>query len=292
MPDLHGILNINKPSGLTSRDAVNVVQKIVRPAKVGHAGTLDPLASGVLLVVVGAATRLIDYLHLLPKTYEGVFLLGQKSDTEDVTGEVEELIAPPRPTVEMIEAATIKFVGEIMQRPPVFSALKVGGRCAYDLARQGKAVELAPRPIMIHRLDVLAYDYPELKLRIECGSGTYIRSLGRDLAESLGTAAVMSALVRSAIGPFSLDAAVLPERVTVDNIESLLASLDQGVAHLPRKTLSDSDIRRLTLGQFLSNTENDSVGAEFAAFTADGRLQAIAHVRPDGKVGAKVNFPH
>src|SRR5690606_6420881 len=138
-----GLLNINKPVGQTSRWVVDRVQRLVRPAKAGHAGTLDPLASGVLVVCVGQATRLIDHVQQMPKRYRAEFLLGRTSDTEDTQGEVVELVDPPIPTHDAIIAAASQFVGEIMQRPPAYSALKVDGKRAYALARKGQAVELA-----------------------------------------------------------------------------------------------------------------------------------------------------
>ena len=200
-----GFLNFNKPPGKTSRWVVDQVQRLVQPAKVGHAGTLDPLATGVLVVASGSATRLIDYVQQMPKRYRADFLLGCTSPTEDVDSEVVPLENPMVPTRDEIETAIPAFLGEILQSPPAFSALKVGGRRAYSLARAGQAVELKPRPISIHCLKVLSYEYPRLQLEIECSSGTYVRSLGRDLAEKLGTGAVMSALVRTAIGIFRVE---------------------------------------------------------------------------------------
>src|SRR5262245_35406014 len=199
---MFGLLNIDKPAGLTSRDVVSRVQRLVRPQKVGHAGTLDPLATGVLVVAVGPATRLVEYVQRMPKTYQGTFLLGRTSDTEDVEGEVVELDSPPVPTRAEIDAALPRFIGTIEQRPPAYSALKVAGRRAHKLARRGEAVELAPRPVEIHAIELLRYEYPEMELRIDCGSGTYVRSLGRDVAEAVDTGAVMAALRRLAIGPF------------------------------------------------------------------------------------------
>ncbi|HOM17612.1 MAG TPA: tRNA pseudouridine(55) synthase TruB, partial [Thermoguttaceae bacterium] len=163
-----GILNIYKPAGLTSRDVVNQIQRLLRPAKVGHAGTLDPLATGVLVVCVGPATRLIKYVQRMPKEYIGAFLLGRSSPTEDTDGPVTELENPPIPSLDAVETAARKMLGPILQRPPAYSALKVEGRRAYELARQGQHVELPPRPVTIYRLDVLSYNYPELVLRIRC----------------------------------------------------------------------------------------------------------------------------
>ena len=184
-----GILNVDKPTGITSRDAVNRVERLFGKVKCGHAGTLDPLATGVLVICVGPATRLIQYVQRLPKQYRAVFQLGRESVTDDVEGEVELVAGAPEPTRAEIEAALPQFLGDILQRPPAHSAIKVDGQRAYDLARRGEEFELPARTISIYRLEVLRYEYPELELAIECGSGTYVRSLGRDLAAALGTAA-------------------------------------------------------------------------------------------------------
>ncbi len=175
---LFGLLNISKPRGETSRWVDDQVQWLAHPAKVGHAGTLDPLASGVLLVCIGQATRLMGYLQQSPKSYRAEFLLGRTSTTEDIHGELAEIENPPQPTRDEIEKTARRFVGEIQQRPPVFSALKVGGRPAYKFARKGQAVELAPRPVTIHRLELIEYEYPRLVVDVDCSSGTYMRSLG------------------------------------------------------------------------------------------------------------------
>ena len=209
-----GILNVDKPAGLTSRDVVNRIEGLVRNVKCGHAGTLDPLATGVLVVCVGPATRLIQYVQRLPKQYRAVFQLGRKSVTDDVEGDVELVAGAPEPTRVQIEAALPQFLGDVEQRPPAHSAIKVDGQRSYERARRGEEFELPARTITIHRLEILRYEYPELELAIECGSGTYVRSLGRDLAAALGTAAVMSALVRTAIGDFRLEDAVALDALT------------------------------------------------------------------------------
>src|SRR5262249_43555691 len=154
------------------------------------------------VICVGQATRLIQYVQRLPKRYRATFLLGRHSETDDTEGEITLIEGAPQPARAEIEAALSKFIGDIEQRPPAHSAVKIAGRRAYKLARQGRAVEIAPRTVTIHSLNILRYDYPELELVVECGSGTYIRSLGRDLASALGTAAVMSALERTAVGGF------------------------------------------------------------------------------------------
>ena len=233
-----GLLNIHKPYDVTSRDVVNRVQGLVRPDKAGHAGTLDPLATGVLVVCVGAATRLIECVQELPKSYIATFLLGRQSETEDVEAPAVELVNPPVPSREEVEAKLPQFCGKILQRPPAYSALKVQGRRAYALARRGQAVELKPRPITIHQLGIVRYAYPELTLAVECGSGTYVRSLGRDIAAALGTAAVMSALERTAIGKFTVAQACPLEQLTAETLESWLLPPIRAVDHLPSVVLS------------------------------------------------------
>lgn len=277
-----GFLNIAKPAGMTSRDVVNRVAKLARPAKVGHAGTLDPLATGVLVVAVGAATRLIQYVQRMSKSYVGTFLLGRTSASEDTEGEVVELADPPVPTLDAIQAALPSFVGEILQRPPAFSAIKVQGRRAYDLARRGREVDLAPRPIAIYGLSVARYEYPELTLAIQCGSGTYVRSLGRDLAESLGTGAVMSALVRESIGCFRLEEAIELDSLQAELWHSHLLPLATGVAGLKRIDFSDAELTRLRHGQRIAGDWAAPPGTELAAFDSRGCLRGIAIHETDG----------
>jgi tRNA pseudouridine(55) synthase len=197
---------------------------------------------------VGAATRWIEYVQRMPKRYVGTFLLGRQSPTEDVEGEVTELLDAPVPTREQIAAAAERFVGRIEQRPPAFSALKVAGRRAYELARRGQRPQLAARPVEIHRIEIKGYQYPELVLDVACGSGTYIRSLGRDLAESLSTAAVMSGLVRTAIGGFRIEDAVDPHALKRDNWLEWLQPTLRAVEYLPRLQLSADEAERVRNG--------------------------------------------
>ena len=272
------------------------MQRLVRPAKVGHAGTLDPLAGGVLVVCVGAATRLIEYVQRMPKSYTGTFLLGRSSPTEDVAGEVTELANPPVPSLEQIAAAAAAFCGQIEQRPPAFSALKLAGQPAYKLARKGRYVELQPRTVVVYRLEVLAYDYPQLTLAVECGGGTYIRSLGRDLAERLGTAAVMSALTRTAIGGFHLDQAIEPHVLTPDSLEKHLWPPLRAVESLPRVELSAEEIVRIRNGLPIARDlpiarETAAPGAnEIAALDQQQQLIAILTPRGPGLLGPLRNL--
>jgi tRNA pseudouridine55 synthase len=281
---MFGLLNLDKPPGDTSRDVVNRVQRLVRPEKVGHCGTLDPLASGVLVVAIGQATRLVEYVQRLPKTYQATFLLGRESNTEDIEGDVVELPSPAVPSGEQIVTAARQFVGTIQQQPPAFSALKVGGQRAYDVARRGGNVELAPRPIAVYSMEVLRYDYPELELRIECGSGTYVRSLGRDLARVLGTGAVMSALRRLAIGPFRADRALAGGELTRSAIESHLLSPVLALGDMPHASLDERELARIAQGQSVANRWQLAAG-EIAALNAENRLAAI--LIADGRGGLR-----
>lgn len=287
---MHGILNINKPAGKTSRDVVNIIQRLVRPAKTGHAGTLDPLATGVLVCPVGHGTKLIEYVQRMPKTYEVCFLLGRQSDTEDIEGEVQLLEDPPQPTREQVDAVLPKYLGAIQQVPPAFSALKVAGKRAYDLARQGKQVELASRVIEVYAIEVLAYDYPELRMRIKCGSGTYIRSLGRDIARDLGTEAIMSELVRTAIGCFQIEEAIEPDdQLSRGKLAAELQPTSLAVSQLSQVTVNQEAIVRLAQGKLIELSAAKDA-AEVAAMTEGGQLVAILIPGKEGGWRTTRNF--
>lgn len=263
---MFGILNVNKPPGWTSRDALNRIEGLVRPVKAGHAGTLDPLAKGVLVVCVGAATRLIDYVQRMPKEYQATFLLGRRSASDDVDSEVELVAEAPQPSREAIEAALPQFVGVIEQRPPAFSAVKVEGQRSYRLARRGDAVELASRAVEIYQLVIERYEYPELELNFRCGSGTYVRSLGRDLAGTLGTHAVMSALVRTAVGGFRIEEAMDARGPDLDRLRKHLQSPLAAVPHLPRLALTEEQVFEVQHGGLINR---DNLPAELRASSAE-----------------------
>lgn len=268
-----------------------MVQRLTRPAKAGHAGTLDPLASGVLVVCVGGATHLIEYVQRMRKRYVGTFLLGRQSPTEDIESEAVVLTDAKRPTLEEIQTAARGFVGRIEQRPPAFSALKIHGRPAYKLARQGKPVELKPRPVEIFDIQVRSYQYPELVLEIECGSGTYIRSLGRDLAASLGTGAVMSALVRTAIGVFSIEDAYDPRDLTSENWTTHLQPPLRAVGYLPTVRLSADEAMRIRNGQSVECGAEYAVSDEFAALDPEGGLVGVLYPSEAGRWLVRRNMP-
>jgi tRNA pseudouridine55 synthase len=211
---MNGFLVINKPQRLTSHDVVARVRRITGQKKAGHAGTLDPLATGVLPVALGSATRLVEYLSDADKAYRAVVTLGATSDTYDREGVVIPTPGAQMPLLTDVERALDAFRGEIDQLPPMHSAIKVGGKKLYELARSGVQVERQPRRVTIHRLNLESYDPPAVKLFVECSKGTYIRSLAHDLGAALGTGAYLEDLVRTRHGPFAVE-----QSVTLDALD-------------------------------------------------------------------------
>jgi tRNA pseudouridine55 synthase len=276
-----GIVNLAKPGGISSRAAVDRVARCAGTRRAGHAGTLDPLATGVLVVCLGRATRLVEYVQRLPKEYVATFVLGQSSPTDDTTGEVTVVAGTSRPAAAEVRAALAQFVGAIEQVPPAYSALKVEGRRAYELARRGDAVELAARPVDVYSIVVERYEYPELALRIRCGSGTYVRALGRDLARALGTEGVMSALTRTAIGSFSLADACPVDALAPESFSQWLLPIERGVEALGRIELTDEQLDRIGKGQAIALAAEQQA-AELAAFDRQGKLRAILMRKVDG----------
>lgn len=223
-----GLLLIDKPEGPTSMDVCRAVRRRLVAAgapkrvKVGHAGTLDPLATGLLVVLVGKATRLCDRYMAGEKRYLAGVDLSRTSATDDREGPIHEVENPAPPTLDAIRAALPRFVGAIMQAPPAFSAVKVGGERAYRLARKNKAPTLSPRPVVIHAVDIVEYAWPILRLDVRCGKGVYIRSLARDLGAVLGVGGMLHSLRRTRVGPFSVDGAApletLPARLSQSDL--------------------------------------------------------------------------
>ncbi len=222
---LEGVINLDKPPGMSSARAVSRVKRLLpRGTKVGHAGTLDPFATGVLLVLVGKATKLCERLMDEPKRYEATVKFGATTSTDDPTVEEASRRVDTPPTAEQIDDALHSFIGEIQQRPPVFSALKIGGRPAYDLARKGKTVELAVRTVRVYAIEATEYAWPLLKLKVDCGRGTYVRAIARDLGEALGVGGYLAALRRTRVGPFHIEDAVKLSDLEPESIEGLLKS--------------------------------------------------------------------
>jgi len=247
--DWCGVVAINKPPGFTSRQIVDKVAKLVRPAKAGHAGTLDPLATGVLLVAVGPATRLITHLQQGRKRYIGQFRLGQRSDTDDIEGRITSGGDWAGITEAMLIDAASQFTGVVSQVPPQFSAVHVEGKRAYALARKGEFVELQAREVEVFSLKVTHFQAPDFELTIECGSGTYIRSIGRDLGEQLGCGALMTSLQRTVVGPFRIEDAVPFDELDGNRLKQELHPALQAVVDRPRRIVDEDELRALRQGR-------------------------------------------
>jgi tRNA pseudouridine55 synthase len=250
-----GILIFDKPSGLTSRALVDRVVRVIPRVKVGHAGTLDPLASGLLIVCIGAATRLVEMLQQLPKSYQTKIRLGARSDTLDADGRILSDSSARIPSADEVERVLLPLLGQVAQQPPEYSALKIKGRRAYDLARTGHALELAPRRVRIDRLAVLRFDWPCLELEIDCGSGTYIRSIARDIGEALACGGYVETLVRTRIGPFTLEQAVDPAELSAESIDRHLRPALDAVPGLPRLVLDARELDAVAHGRRLVVSE-------------------------------------
>lgn len=285
---MQGFLVIDKPPGWTSRDAVNVVVKLCpRGTKVGHAGTLDPLATGVLVIAVGKATRLIEYAQDGAKTYDGEFLLGRTSDTEDVEGTVAEIENAPEIPREALEAVLPLFLGSIMQRPPAYSAIQVDGQRSYDRARRGEQVELPPRPVRIDSIELLDFAHPRFELRVVCGKGTYIRSLGRNIGERLGSGAVMSNLRRTRVGAFAIEDAVALDRLRAEGVSPFLRPMQDALPiTMPRVELTGPEMKRLLFGQLVPvNADADEI-----AIVSHQQLLSIARRVSANQFRGEINF--
>ncbi len=237
--DISGVLAIHKPTGITSRQALDAVLRILPQVKMGHAGTLDPLASGVLVVCFGRATRLISFVQRMRKEYLATIRLGQRSPTHDLEVEVEDAAFAGSIELEMLERSLSQFRGDIRQVPPQHSAVKVQGRRAYELARKGQTASLESRPVHVERLACTRFEFPDADLEITCSSGTYVRSLVRDIGEDLGCGAVMTSLVRAAIGPFQLKDAVEIERLDRTILAQRALPIAAAVKELPSITVPD-----------------------------------------------------
>ena len=225
--NLQGVLNVDKPAGVSSARVVGQVKRLLpRGTKIGHAGTLDPFATGVLLLLVGKSTKLCERLMDEPKQYEATVKLGATTPTDDPESPETPTPGASPVTVEALQTTLSSLVGDVTQRPPAFSALKVGGRRAYDLARDGQAVELQPRTVRIYGIELLDYAWPLVRLRVDCGRGTYVRAIARDLGELLRVGGHLTQLRRTRVGPFNAADAVSCEQVGSDGVERHLRSFD------------------------------------------------------------------
>jgi tRNA pseudouridine55 synthase len=275
---INGILNIDKPLGLTSHDVVASIRRIARQRQVGHAGTLDPQATGVLLVCLGQATRVSQYLMNSPKTYQAIVHLGISTTTFDIEGEITSE-KPVSVTRQQVEATLAQFVGHIKQVPPMYSAVKKDGVKLYQLARRGITVERSPREVDIYTLRITAWARPLIHIEVECGPGTYIRALAHDIGTVLGCGAHLAGLRRVQSGSFSIAQAVPLEQIEgafADGTEhTWLHPLDIAFGDLPDIHLDANTALRLALGQPVSASDQADAGTRARAYGPSNRFIAL-----------------
>lgn len=279
--DLAGLLLVDKAEGPTSHDIVALARKVLRVRRIGHTGTLDPFASGLILLCVGWATRLAEYLISLPKTYRGVIRLGVQTDTDDRTGTaVETHDGWKNLGRDQVETALERQLGEIEQVPPAYSAKKLAGRRAYAVARAGSSLDLASQPVTIHRLSILELALPDVGIELECSSGTYVRAVARDLGASLGVGAHLAALRRLQVGGFRVENALrLTRDSRRDDIVDRLLPPETAVAHLERIDVDRASVIELIHGRPIAWYSGPSAGP--IAVHSEGSLAAVADVRDD-----------
>ena len=286
--DVNGWLVLDKPVGMTSTHAVSVVKRLLQAKRAGHAGTLDPLASGLLPIALGEATKTVPFVMDGRKVYRFTVRWGEERDTDDAEGRATETSAE-RPTPEAVRALIPRFSGLIEQVPPRFSAVKIGGERAYDLARDGEVVELAPRSVEIHHIELVETPDPDHSvLAAECGKGTYVRALARDMGRALGCFGHVTALRRTAVGPFTEQIATdlealqrMVQPAAEDSIASVPAILpvEAGLAALPALRVSAADAGRLARGQAVLLRGRDAPVMEgWVSVSAHGGLVALAQV--------------
>jgi tRNA pseudouridine55 synthase len=260
-----GLLLVDKPGGVTSHDVVDLVRRRLGTRKVGHAGTLDPMATGLLLIGVGRATRLLRFLGELPKIYEGTLRLGVETTTLDADGDVVRETPVDVEEPELREAMRT-LVGESFQRPPAYSAVKVGGRKLYEAAREGERLEAESRPIRVDAFELLSFKIPDATFRVTCSGGTYVRVLAADVGAALSCGAHLVALRRTAIGPYAVDDAVAPDDA------GELRPLDAAVGHLPRLDLDVEEALAASHGRPLGPA---GLTGPYGVFGPDGRLIGV-----------------
>ena len=283
---MNGIVIIDKPQDWTSQDVVSKLRGVLHTKRIGHGGTLDPMATGVLPVFVGRATRGVEFFEHAEKTYEATLRLGITTDTEDITGTVlaEKTVSV---TGETLEKALEAFRGQIQQIPPMYSAVKIGGQKLCDLARKGREVERKPRTITIFSLELLEFDGINATLRIHCSKGTYIRTLCKDIGESLGCGGCMASLRRVSAGAYTIDEAIpLAELVAAEDPQQFLRPVDSMFAAYPAVTLTANQEKRCRNGNSFSIAMQDGT---CRAYGQDGAFLMLAKVE-DGTMTTIKSF--
>lgn len=282
---MDGVLNVHKAAGPTSHDVVDKVRRIFGQRRVGHAGTLDPMATGVLVICLGQATRLVEYLSSYDKEYRANLRLGVTTDTQDSTGTILGQADASHVTLDTLKRSAEAFVGEIRQVPPMVSAVKHNGRRLYELAREGKTVERAARTVRVYSIDVADF-HPgrraEAEIVVRCSGGTYIRTLCADIGDALGCGAVMTALTRTRVGRFALDSAVEVERLAEDPGAYVIPMAD-ALAEMPAVVLDKESVTRIVHGMDV-RADAACVGATVRVLSGEGLLVAVGVVIQPGVV--------
>jgi tRNA pseudouridine55 synthase len=263
--DPEGLLLVDKPGGMTSHDVVDIVRRRLGTRKVGHAGTLDPMATGLLVLGVGRATRLLRFLGDLPKTYEGTARLGVETTTLDADGEVTHE-RPVTASGAEVRVAMAALVGDSMQSPPAYSAVKVGGRKLYEAARRGEVLEAAPRPIHVYAFEMIASSGPDVDFRVTCSGGTYVRGLVATVGATVGSGAHLTRLRRTAIGALEAIEAVEPGLVDAP------LPVERAIAHLPRLEVSPEEAIAASHGRILGPA---GIVGPYAVFSPTGALIGV-----------------
>jgi tRNA pseudouridine55 synthase len=275
-----GVLVIDKPGGMTSAHVVARVKRALGVATVGHTGTLDPMATGVLPIVVGEATKIAQFLLADDKSYEGELELGVTTDTLDREGKELSRADASGVTREALLAAMAGLTGAIAQVPPMYSALKHEGKRLHQLARAGKEIDRAARPVRVDRFELLSFDPPRARFAVDCEKGTYVRSLVRDLGAALGPGATLTELRRTRAGRFTLADAVAPDAVSRDRLIPMAEAID----HLPGWPLSAGEAARVAMGQRLAPPPEQPEGAILRLLNPSGRLAAVARIEADRRI--------
>ena len=288
--DINGILLLDKPKGLSSNQALQRARHIFGARKAGHTGSLDPLATGLLPICFGEATKIAGFLLGSRKAYDAECLLGVTTNTDDAEGEVLE--TRPVPAQPDIESALEKLRGRIAQTPPKYAAIKVGGVALYKRARRGEEVDVPSRNVDVFRFDLIERDDDRLSLHVECGSGTYVRSLVRDLGEILGCGAHLTALRRLWVDPFRAPKMFTFEELSAqsaDSLDSLLLPLERGLQGLPKLAIDADDEQRLRQGKTLTRPDHSETPLAYAVDGA-GKLIALVEIDASGEVRVKRGF--
>ncbi|MDI6740828.1 MAG: tRNA pseudouridine(55) synthase TruB, partial [Candidatus Edwardsbacteria bacterium] len=286
---MDAVLNINKPSGMTSFATVSRIRRLARIKRAGHAGTLDPLAAGVLIVLTGQATRIARYLEELPKEYRAVIRLGIETDTYDLAGRVTAEHPVPVLDPARIIAVLERFTGPIFQIPPMYSALKRNGQPLYKLARRGIEVERAPRPVTIMSLALDALDGCDLIVTVRCSKGTYIRSLASDIGRALGCGSAVAGLTRLSIGPFGLDGAIDLAAASPESLNQQAIGMNDALSFLPEAQLDESQARAVRHGNAITAAAAPEPGRAVRLLFG-GQLLAIGKPAPPDMIQPDVVF--